>query len=69
MFEMHSFWPESWTFRYIKDVDFDEYRNVVEEPIALDVIKKRLDCTSREQVFKLRLTIVLNMHLTKYVVI
>ena len=45
---MHSFWPESWTFRHVKDVKdlwkkCPEYRAIVDEPIALDSIKEKLD--------------------------
>ena len=45
---MHSFWPESWTFRHVKDVKdlwkkCPEYRDIVDEPIALDTIKEKLD--------------------------
>jgi len=39
---MYRFWPESWTFRDSKDLDFDEYRETIKEPIALDMIKSRL---------------------------
>ena len=53
MFEMHSFWPESWTFRDIKDLDFDEYKRIIDEPIALDIIKNRLDSKCPNQVFRL----------------
>ena len=42
LFEMYRFWPESWTFRDSKDLDFDEYRETIKEPIALDMIKSRL---------------------------
>ena len=45
---MHSFWPESWTFRHVKDVQdlwkkSKEYRDIVDEPIGLDTIKEKLD--------------------------
>ena len=39
---MYRFWPESWTFRDSKDLDFEEYRETIKEPIALDMIKSRL---------------------------
>ena len=39
---MYRFWPESWTFRDGKDLDFEEYRETIKEPIALDMIKSRL---------------------------
>ena len=42
LFEMYRFWPESWTFRDSKDLDFEEYRETIKEPIALDMIKSRL---------------------------
>ena len=50
MFEMHSFWPESYTFRDSKDLDFEEYRRVIQDPIALDNIKSRLDYKNSQQV-------------------
>ena len=39
---MYRFWPESWTFRDSKDLDFEEYRETIKEPMALDMIKSRL---------------------------
>ena len=50
MFEMHNFWPESWTFRYHDEIDFPEYHKVVEDPIAFDDIINRLDFKNPNQV-------------------
>ena len=50
MFEMNNFWPESCTFKESKDLEFAEYKRVIKEPIALDIIQSRLDCKHPEQV-------------------
>ena len=50
MFEMHSFWPESWTFRWHKEIDFKAYHQVIEEPIAFDDIVNRIDSKHSNQV-------------------
>lgn len=47
---MHSFWPQSATFKDSSDLEFDEYQRKIKEPIALDVIKERLYKTNRDQV-------------------
>ena len=50
MFEMLIQWPERNTFKSMKPIDFPLYRELVEDPIALDVIMQRLDRNSPEQV-------------------
>ena len=50
LFEMHSLWPQSATFKDSKDLDFEEYKEVVDEPIALDIIKTRLDKSNPDEV-------------------
>ena len=47
---MHSLWPQSATFKDSKDLDFEEYKEVVDEPIALDMIKTRLDKSNPDEV-------------------
>lgn len=43
LFELYNQYPESVTFRDCSDLNFDEYLETIKEPIALDVIKERLD--------------------------
>ena len=43
LFEMYNRYPESMPFRDCSDLNFPEYLEVIKQPIALDVIKERLD--------------------------
>ena len=36
-------YPESETFRFVADLDFPEYQQIIKEPIALDTIKLKLN--------------------------
>ena len=50
-------WPESVPFRDCGDLNFPAYLDKIKEPIALDVIKERLDeeyCSVRDFVADLR---------------
>ena len=50
LFELYNQYPQSMSFKDCSDLNFPEYLEVVKEPIALDVIKERLDKENPEQV-------------------
>jgi len=43
LFEVYNVYPESTSFKSVKALDFHQYRAVINKPIALDVIKSKLD--------------------------
>jgi len=43
LFEIYNVYPESVSFNFVKNLDFQQYRTVINKPIALDVIKSKLD--------------------------
>jgi len=43
LFELYAKYPESVMFRDCSDLNFKEYLDVIKEPIAMDVIKEKLD--------------------------
>jgi len=43
LFEVYNVYPESISFKLVKNLDFHQYRTVINKPIALDVIKSKLD--------------------------
>ena len=43
-------YPESVMFRECSDLNFKEYLDIIKEPIALDVIKEKLDRENPEMV-------------------
>jgi len=43
LFEVYNVYPESISFNFVKNLDFNQYRTVINKPIALDVIKSKLD--------------------------
>ena len=43
-------YPESVMFRDCTDLNFKEYLDVIKEPIALDIIKEKLDRDNPEMV-------------------
>ena len=43
LFEVYNVYPESTSFKGVKALDFHQYRTVINKPIALDVIKSKLD--------------------------
>merc|ERR1711860_12903 len=43
LFELYNKYPESVMFRDCSDLNFKEYLDIIKEPIALDVIKEKLD--------------------------
>ena len=43
-------YPESVMFRDCSDLNFKEYLDVIKEPIAMDVIKEKLDRDNPEMV-------------------
>ena len=47
---MLSYWPEQNTFKSSKPLDFPLYKELIEDPIALDLIMERLDRNYSEQV-------------------
>lgn len=49
LFELYNCYPESWSFKDCKDLNFAEYLEKVKHPIALDVIKERMDPENTEQ--------------------
>ncbi len=49
LFELYNRYPESMPFRDCSDLNFAEYREVIKNPIALDVIKERLDAERADQ--------------------
>ena len=50
LFEMYNLWPESVPFRDCADLNFPQYLEKIKDPIALDVIKERLDEENPDQV-------------------
>ena len=46
---MYNMWPESVPFRDVADLNFPAYLDKIKEPIALDVIKERLDEENPDQ--------------------
>ena len=50
IFEMLSLWPERSTFKSMKPINFKLYKEMIEDPIALDPILGRLDINSPNQV-------------------
>ena len=50
IFEMLSKWPERSTFKSMKPINFKLYKEMIEDPIALDPILGRLDINSPNQV-------------------
>ena len=53
LFMLYNQYPESMPFRDCSDLNFPDYLEKVEEPIALDVIKERLDIDNPEQVLSI----------------
>merc|ERR1711997_793864 len=49
LFEMYNLWPESVPFRDCADLNFPQYLEKIKDPIALDVIKERLDDENNDQ--------------------
>ena len=49
LFEMYNMWPESVPFRDCGDLNFPAYLDKIKDPIALDVIKERLDEENPDQ--------------------
>ena len=49
---MYNLWPESVPFRDCADLNFPQYLEKIKDPIALDVIKERLDEENPDQVNK-----------------
>ena len=47
---LFSQYPESVMFRDCSDLNFKEYLDVIKEPIAMDVIKEKLDRDNPEMV-------------------
>lgn len=47
-------WPESVPFRDCADLNFEAYLDKIKDPIALDVIKERLDEENPDQYFSVR---------------
>jgi len=47
--EMLDVWPECNTFRNLKTLDFPLYKKTIQTPIALDLIKEKLDINNSEQ--------------------
>lgn len=47
--EMLDVWPECNTFRNLKTLDFPLYRKNIQNPIALDLVKEKLDINNEEQ--------------------
>lgn len=41
--ELHQVWPDVKTFLLMEALDFSMYRNVINHPVALDLIRKKLD--------------------------
>ena len=46
---MYNMWPESVPFRDCADLNFSAYLDKIKDPIALDVIKERLDEENPDQ--------------------
>lgn len=49
LLEMYQLWPESVPFRDCADLNFPQYLEKIKDPIALDVIKERLDDENNDQ--------------------
>jgi len=47
--EMLDVWPECNTFRNLKTLDFPLYKKTIATPIALDLVKEKLDINNSEQ--------------------
>jgi len=41
--ELHKIWPDCKDFMRMSDLDFSVYRSAINHPIALDIIRKRMD--------------------------
>ena len=54
LFEMYNMWPESVPFRDCADLNFSAYLDKIKDPIALDVIKERLDEENPDQYCSVR---------------
>merc|ERR1719323_2893487 len=54
LLEMYNMWPESVPFRDCGDLNFPAYLEKIKEPIALDVIKERLDEENPDQYTSVR---------------
>jgi len=54
LFEMYNLWPESVPFRDCADLNFPQYLEKIKDPIALDVIKERLDEENPDQYSSVR---------------
>ena len=54
LFEMYNMWPESVPFRDCGDLNFPAYLDKIKDPIALDVIKERLDEENPDQYCSVR---------------
>ena len=50
LFEIYNKYPESVMFKDCSDLNFKEYLDVIKEPVALDVIKEKLDRDNPEMV-------------------
>ena len=50
LFRLFFQYPESVMFRDCTDLNFKEYLDVIKEPIALDIIKEKLDRDNPEMV-------------------
>ena len=49
LFEVYNMWPESVPFRDCGNLNFKEYLDKIQDPIALDVIKEWLDKENPDQ--------------------
>ena len=54
LLEMYNMWPESVPFRDCADLNFEAYLEKIKDPIALDVIKERLDEENPDQYSSVR---------------
>jgi len=54
LLEMYQLWPESVPFRDCADLNFPQYLEKIKDPIALDVIKERLDDENNDQYSSVR---------------
>merc|ERR1712045_165421 len=54
LLEMYQLWPESVPFRDCADLNFPQYLEKIKDPIALDVIKERLDEENPDQYSSVR---------------
>ena len=46
---MYNMWPESVPFRDVADLNFKAYLDKINDPMALDIIKERLDEENPDQ--------------------